>query len=146
MPKNCAHSFRQKSYFLQCIQLYSNTVRALAMNYISVVPIPELRISPNRTAPLYAGTGLTLTCTAIIHNNMDNSLEITAEWSGPRNISGERYTISHMTHSGDFNLFTLTISPLTIQDEGIYFCHVTTTVGSQLATTNTTVGINVMSK
>ena len=116
------------------------------MNYFSVVPIPELRITPNHTAPLYAGTGLTLTCTAIIHNIMDNNLEITAEWSGPRNIPGERYTISQMTFSSSFNLFKLTISPLTIQDKGTYICSTTIKAGSQLATANTTVSIDVMSK
>ena len=49
---------------------------------------------------------------------VNNDETTTIEWMGPRDINGERYTISHDS---------LTISPLSEQDEGIYTCNVTVT-------------------
>ena len=49
---------------------------------------------------------------------VNNDETITIEWMGPRDINGERYTISHDS---------LTISPLTEEDDGTYTCNVTVT-------------------
>ena len=46
---------------------------------------------------------------------MNNDETITIEWLGPRDINGERYTISHDS---------LTISPLTEEDDGKYTCNI----------------------
>ena len=55
---------------------------------------------------------------------MSTDEEITATQSGPSDITGERYTISQSTFSRGINI-SLTISPLTAQDEGVYTCIVT---------------------
>ena len=46
-------------------------------------------------------------------------------WSGPTNITGERYIISQLNFSRGINISSLTIRPLTLQDEGIFICTVT---------------------
>ena len=59
--------------------------------------------------------------------NVRNSDGIVIEWSGPRNISGERYLITPTSGSGTNYTSTLTISHLTDQDDGTYTCNVTVT-------------------
>ena len=64
------------------------------------------------------------------------------------NIIGERYTLSHVKLSGGINI-SLTVSPLTVQDEGTYTCTATVNVGnniSQRTTASDTVQINIHSK
>ena len=86
---------------------------------ILIVPAPAVDVTSSRT-PLYAGSSLTLTCTETLDPNVNNDETITIEWMGPRDINGERYTISHDS---------LTISPLTEEDDGTYTCNVTVTGG-----------------
>ena len=109
--------------------------------------MPEVNILSSHNAPLYTGINLTLTCTATLHFNVCNEQEVTATWSGPRNITGERYTLSHVKLSGGINV-SLNISPLTVQDEDMYTCTATVNVGniSQFTTANDTVFINIHSK
>ena len=117
--------------------------------YISLeVPVPQVNITPNHTAPLYVGTGLTLTCTATIKSNITWSSDkvITAQWSGPKNISEEIYIFPPPTLSGKLNAFKLIISPLQAQDSGMYTCTVTLTICRQFSTANMTVAINVLCK
>ena len=112
------------------------------------VPVPEVNISSSHNAPLYTGIAFTLTCTATLHFNVCTEEEVTATWSGPRNITGERYTLSHVKLSGGINI-SLTISPLTVQDEGLYTCTATVDDGnniSQLTTASDTVWISIYSK
>ena len=113
-----------------------------------VVPVPEVNISSSHNAPLYTGIALTLTCTATLHFNVCNEQEVSATWSGGRNITGERYTLSHVKLSGGINV-SLTINPLTVHDEGMYTCTATVDVGnniSQFTTASDTVWINIHSK
>ena len=110
--------------------------------------MPELNISSSHNAPLYTGIALTLTCTATLHFNVCTEEEVTATWSGPRNVTGERYSLSHVKLSGGI-IISLTISPLTVQDEGMYACTATVDVGnniSQFTTASDTVWINIHSK
>ena len=73
----------------------------------------DVNISLSRDSPLYSGTTLNLTCTTTRHCNLNTGEVITATWSGPRDITGERYTISQSTFSRGINI-SLTISPLTV--------------------------------
>ena len=86
--------------------------------------VPDVNISLSRNTPLYSGTTLNLTCTTTWHCNLNTGEEMTATWSGPMNVTGERYTISQSTFSRGINI-SLTISPLTVQDEGVYTCNMT---------------------
>ena len=123
---------------------------SILCTYNFAVPVPEVNILSNHNAPLYTGIALTLTCTATLHFNMCTEEEVTAIWSGPRNITRERYTLSHMKLSGGINI-SLTISPLTVQDEGTYTCTATVNVGNNISqftstTASDTVSINIHSK
>ena len=104
---------------------------------IRPVPPPDVNITLNSTPPLYAGTGLTVTCTVTLDSNVDNGEEVVTEWNGPRNISDDRVTANN-----------LTISPLADLDNGTYTCTVTVTGGSnvQQVTASDNVTITVMGK
>ena len=78
-------------------------------------------MSANYTGFYYAGTGLTLNCNTTIDTNVDNNEEVTITWSGPMNISGERYSVTSL----DDERSSLTISPLAEEDDGQYTCNVT---------------------
>ena len=117
--------------------------------HLTILPdfVPDVNISLSRNTPLYTGTTLNLTCTATIHFNMSTDEEITATLSGPRDITGERYTISQSTFSRGINI-SLTISPLTVQNEGVYTCNMTISGESRNQCLNASdeVWINVLSK
>ena len=108
---------------------------------IHPVPPPDVTVTLNSTPPLYAGTGLTLTCTVTLDPNVDNGERVVTEWSGPRDISGDRYSVTADNGS-------LTISPLADLDDGTYTCIVTVSGGSnvQQVTASDDVTITVMGK
>ena len=108
---------------------------------------PDVNISLSRNTPLYSGTTLNLTCTTTRHCNLNTGEEITATWSGPRNITGERYTITQLTFSRRINI-SLTISPLTVENKGVYTCNTTVSGESRNQSINASdaVWINVLSK
>ena len=108
----------------------------------------EVNISLSHNPPLYVDTTLTLTCTATLHVNVNTDTEVTATWSGPEDIIGERFTISQSTLSRGIKN-SLTISPLTVQDEGMYTCTVTVSGESSnqcIIDASDEVWINVLSK
>ena len=112
------------------------------------VPLSEVNISLSHDPPPYVGTTITLTCTATLHINVNTDKEVTATWSGPEDIIGERFTISQSTLSRRINN-SLTISPLTVQDEGMYTCTVTVSGESRsqcIIDASDEVWINVLSK
>ena len=100
----------------------------------------------SHTASLYAGTGLTLTCIVTLDPNVDNGESIMTEWSGLQDIQEERYSVTGASGSGSTYTDSLTISPLSDQDDGTYTCNVTITGGSnvQQATASDDVTITVM--
>ena len=100
-------------------------------------------VTLSRTAPLYAGTSLTLTCTVTLDPNVDNGESVMTEWSGPRDISGERYAVTAASGSGSTYTGSLTISPLADQDDGTYICTGTVTGGTNVQQA-TAVTITVM--
>ena len=125
------------------VTLYTNFVHLT----ILADSVPDVNISLSRNTPLYSGTTLNLTCTATVHFNVSTDEEITATWSGPRGIAGERYTITQSTFSRGINI-SLTISPLTVQDKGVYICNMTVSGESRNQCFNASdeVWINVLSK
>ena len=110
------------------------------------VPQPGVDITLSHTAPMYAGTGLTLTCTVTLDPNVDNSEMVMTEWSGLQNIPEERYSVTGTSGPGSTYTDSLTISPLADQDDGTYACIVTVTGGSnvQQATASDDVTITVI--
>ena len=88
---------------------------------------PDVNITLSRTAPLYTGGSLTLTCTVTLDHNVDAGVNVVIEWSTPRNISGERYLTIPASGSGTTYTGSLTIRSLADQDDGTYTCTVTVT-------------------
>ena len=74
------------------------------------------------TTPLYAGSSLTLTCTVTLHPNVDNDENVTASWSGPSGITGEKHLVTATSGSGSTYTSNHTISSLADQDDGTYTC------------------------
>ena len=107
-----------------------------------------MTVTLNYTPPLYAGTGLTLTCTVTLDPNVDNGERVVTEWSGPRDIAGDRYSVTGASGSGSTYIDRFTISPLADLDDGTYTCTVTVTGGSnvQQITASDHVTITVMGK
>ena len=112
------------------ILIQSNTLQNLLLedmyllSFLHPVPQPDVGITLSRTAPLYTGGNLTLTCTV---TTVYNSERVVIEWSGPRNISGERYLITPTSGLGTNYSSSLTITSLADQDDGTYTCNVTVT-------------------
>ena len=77
---------------------------------------------------------------------MDNGERVVTKWSGPRDISGERYSTIPASGSGTTYTGNLTIRPLADKDDGTYTCTVTVTGRSnaQQATASNITEIIVM--
>ena len=105
-------------------------------------------VTLSHTAPLYAGTSLTLTCTVTVDPNVDNGERVMTKWSGLQDIPEERYSVTGTSGSGSTYTDSLTISPLDDQDNGTYNCSVFVTGGSnmQQATASDNLTITVMGK
>ena len=132
------------------ITIQSKVLRYCIFTYLLIhpVPPPDVTATLNYTSPLYAGTGLTLTCTVTLDPNVDNGERVVTEWSGPRDISGDRYSVTGASGSGSTYTDSLTISPLADLDDGTYTCTVTVTGGSnvQQVTASDDVNITVLGK
>ena len=107
------------------------------------VPEPNVEVTLNHTAPLYTGTGLTLTCTVTLDANVDNVESVRTEWSGPSDIPGERYSVFDHRVSG---MSSLTISPLAEEDDGTYICTGIVTGGHNVQQATASHDVTVMSK
>ena len=119
-----------------------NVVCAYAHNCFTdtapLVPQPGVDVTFNHTAPLSAGTGLTLACTVTLDPNVDNGERVMTEWSGLQDIPEERYSVTGASGSGSTYTDSLTISPLADQDDGTYtiLCTGTVTGGSNVQQVN----------
>ena len=91
------------------------------------VPKPVVVITTNRTGPLYAGTGLTLTCTMTLHPNVDSDVTVSMVWNGPSTSTRDLNSLTSLHMSGRSYTRNLTISPLVTTDSGRYQCSVTIT-------------------
>ena len=86
------------------------------------VPAPDVIVTAAYTPPLYAGSSLTLTCNVTLDSNVDNNENVTTSWSGPSDITGEKYLVTAASGSGSTYTSNLTISSLADQDDGTYTC------------------------
>ena len=81
-----------------------------------------MTVTATYTTPLYVGNTITLTCNVILDLYVDNNETVTISWSGPSDISGERYLVTAASGSGSTYTDSLTIRCLTDQDNGTYTC------------------------
>ena len=79
-----------------------------------------MEVSPSRTTALYAGTGLTLTCTVTLDSNVDSGESVVTSWSGLQGIPEQWYSVTDANGSGGSYSDSLTISPLADQDDGMH--------------------------
>ena len=99
------------------------------------MPQPTVSISLNRTGLLFAGTGLTISCTVTLDSSVNNNENVSIGWTGLDHIPPERYSVfPAMRESDDGNSYTgsLTISPLANSDSGtVITCTGTVTGGTE---------------
>ena len=107
------------------------------------VPQPGVDVTLSHIAPLYAGTGLTLTCIVTLDPNVDNGERVTTEWSGVQDLTEERYSVTGASGSGITYTDSLTISPLADHDDGTYTCTVTVTGGSNIEPSSANDGVTI---
>ena len=122
---------------------YPATFVIQCTSYILLHPV-DVNITVSRTAPLYSGGSLTFTCTVTLDRSLDNDERVVIEWSGPRDISGERYLTIPASGSSTTYTGSLTIRPLTDLDDGTYTCTVTVTGTSDTQQTSDIAEIIVM--
>ena len=112
--------------------------------FLPPVPQPDVAITLSHTPPLYAGTSLTLTCTVTLDPNVNNNERVVTEWKGPRQIAGDRYSVTPAMRVPDSSYSgSLVISPLTDQDDGMYTCTVTVSGGANVRVVTATANINI---
>ena len=115
--------------------------------FLPPVPQPDVAITLSHTPPLYAGTSLTLTCTVTLDPNVNNNERVVTEWKGPRQLEGDRYSVTPAMRESDSSYNTsLVISPLTVQDDGMYTCTARVSGGANVQVVTATDNVNVISK
>ena len=104
-------------------------------------------VSVSSNGSLYAGTSLTLTCTVTLDPNVNNNERVHIEWSGLQSIPQDRYSVTDASRgSGGSYTSTLTISPLTDQDDDRGYTCTGTVTGGTNATDSDYVTISVIGK
>ena len=93
-----------------------------------LVPPPEVKVTILDTFPLYAGSALTLRCTAEIDMSVDISYTVGVEWfkSGEALDSSNRIAISNVTQLSS-NQYEATVHMYTLSstlDSGSYGCKI----------------------
>ena len=102
------------------------------------VPPPTVSVSLNRTGPLFAGTGLIISCTVTLDSSVNNNESVTIDWG---DIPPERYSVSSVMRESDDGRYTgrLTISPLANSDDGtVITCTGTVTGGTETQSAHST--------
>ena len=142
----------EKEIIIQSIRVYCSLYVCYCM-YLSLflppVPQPGVVITVSHIPPLYAGTRLTLTCTVTLDPNVNNNERVVTEWKGPRHITGDRYSVTPAMRESESSFNgSLVISPLTVQDDGMYSCTARVSGGTnvQVVTAVDAVTITVMGK
>ena len=98
-----------------------------------------MSVSLRRSAPLFAGTGLTISCTVTLDSSVDNDERVSTHWSGLDHIPPERYSVTLAMRGSDGSYTgTLTISPLAEGDDGTLSCTGTATGGTESQSANST--------
>ena len=91
-----------------------------------------MSISLSRSGTLFAGTGLTISCTMTLDSSVDNNEAVSTHWSGLDHIHPERYSVTPAMRGSDGSYTgTLTISPLAEGDDGTLSCTGTVTGGTE---------------
>ena len=102
----------------------------------------DVNVKHSHTSGIYVGTSLKLTCTVILHPNVDNSERVTTSWTKDQDIIlGQQYTTTPARGSGQTYSSTLTISPLSRQTNGMYICTATVGGESNSKTASSNIGI-----
>ena len=135
------------------MRLLADDIECFNMNfyYFVIVPQPIVNVSLNHSGTLYAGTGLTLTCTVTLDPNVNGGEICTILWHGPRDIPGDRYIVSGDSGSGELEASgseahgdSLIISPLAEGiDDGEYTCDVTVSGDEYVLEAMNSGGINI---
>ena len=95
-----------------------------------------MSVSPSRSGPLYAGTSLGITCTVTLDGGVDNRENVSVEWSGPQ--TGRHTATPTVIESDSSRVYSFTISPLAVGDNGTVNCTATITgVDQRQSATNT---------
>ena len=113
------------------------------------MPPPTVDINPSRTDILYAGTSLTLICTASLDHSIDTLPYVFITWTGPQSIPGEWNTVTGTTRSGLTYSSSLSLAPLAEgRDEGTYSCNANVPGSSYIpeATASDSITVDVTSK
>ena len=96
-------------------------------------------VSLRRSAPLFAGTGLTISCTVTLDSSVDNDEAVSTHWSGLDHIPPERYSVTPAMRGSDGSYTgTLTISPLAEGDDGTLSCTGSVTGRTESQSANST--------
>ena len=110
----------------------STTVVALNP-YLFAVPPPDVHITQS-ASPLFAGSNASLTCRADINEAVDAGVVVTGIWrkEGQQlQNSDNRITISDLVQIDAFAYeFILTLTPLSLQDDGDFTCEVSINASS----------------
>ena len=79
-----------------------------------------------------------------LNPNVNNNERVVTEWNGPRQIAGDRYSVTPAMRKpdGSYN-GSLVISPLTDQDDGMYTCTVRVSGGANARVVTATANINI---
>ena len=137
----------EKEIIIQSIRVYCSLYVCYCMYlilFLPPVPQPGVVITLSHTPPLYAGTSLTLTCTVTLDPNVNNNERVVTEWKGPRQLEGDRYSVTPAMRESDSSYNgSLAISPLTDQDDGMYTCTVTVSGGANVQVVTATANINI---
>ena len=103
----------------------------LLWTLVEVHSQPTVSVSLSNTGTLYAGTGLTLTCTVVLNSSVDDSVNVmNVQWSGGSVGHSASVTESETTHSGVTSVRTLTFHPLNTSHGAEYTCQAEITIPS----------------
>ena len=99
-----------------------------------------MSVSLRRSAPLFAGTGLTISCTVTLDSSVNNDETVSIHWSGLDHIvPPKRYSVTPAMRGSDGSYTgTLTISPLAEGDDGTLSCTGIVTGGTESQSANST--------
>ena len=80
-----------------------------------------MSVLPNRTGSVYAGTGLSISCTVTVDHGVNNNETVCIKWGGIEQV--QHQLITNITRTSDRSHTNyLIISPIAIADSGTFSC------------------------
>ena len=80
-----------------------------------------MSVLPNRTGSVYAGTGISISCTVTVDHGVNNNETVYIRWGGIEQV--QHQLITNITRTSDRNYTNyLIISPMAIADSGTFSC------------------------